>query len=329
MTGESTRPWTIYRGSNLVTSERERARWLETAPPWRAPRGDSSECTERPALDAVDDAWRRRGQTYVSSSDGDELELVNVALMLRRPLLVTGEPGLGKSTLAYNIALCLDLGPPLRWEIGSRTALEDGLYRYDAVEHLRATRDSGVDVSVGSFITLGPLGTALLPTVLPRVLLIDELDKASYDLPNDLLHVLEEASFTIPELLRVGGKQRVYPWDSRGPADTVEVVDGLVRAHHHPVVVMTSNGEREFPPAFLRRCVRLELRRPDDAHLTKIVAAQLGAIDQTLVNRVLEAYRDRTTDELLQRLFLANHGVTPREGSLGLGPSPGTSPRRS
>lgn len=319
MTADGRRSWSIYRGSNQPTPPEERRRWLETAPPWRGPRCDARSIVRREP--GADVEWRRRGETYISS--GAELEDVNVALLLRRPLLVTGDPGLGKSSLAYSIAHCLGLGAPLRWEIGSRTTLEEGLYRYDAVEHLRATRDPDTQASVGSFITLGPLGTALLPTALPRVLLIDELDKASYDLPNDLLHVLEEAALTIRELLRVGGTQHVYPWDSRGQADTVPVIDGRVHCYHHPVVVITSNGEREFPPAFQRRCVRLVLSRPKGDHLEKIVEAQLGSLEQPIFDRVMEKYHDRTTDELLQRIFLEKHGVVARDGSLGVGDTTG------
>lgn len=307
--------WTIYKGGDQVTPDDVLERWLTTAPPWRQP-GDVPPL-ER-AITAVEPSWERRGRTYVPSPNDLEAQSVNVALLLRRPLLVTGEPGLGKSTLAYNVAWCLGLGQPLRWEISSRTTLEDGLYHYDAVEHLRAAQNASS--SIGRFVTLGPLGTALLPTARPRVLLIDELDKASYDLPNDLLHVLEEAAFVVPELRRHRGEELVYPFDAQGPDDLVKVHEGRVRAHHHPVVVITSNGEREFPPAFLRRCVQLHLPAPTPEHFRAIVKAQFGEDlpGEPTLSSVLERYRNRTTDAILQAIFLQSHGVPVEAADEGL-----------
>jgi MoxR-like ATPase len=252
----------------------------------------------------LDETADRRGKTYVCSGH-DEVVRVNMALMLRRPLLVTGAPGIGKSTLAYSVAWCLGLGPPLRWEINSRTTLQDGLYAYDAVGHLHASQDVNEEATIGDFITLGPLGTALLPTPRPRVLLVDELDKASFDLPNDLLHVFEEGSFAIPELVRLGGEQTVYAFDSRGSDDRVLVSGGRISTLRHPVVLVTSNGERAFSEAFLRRCVRLYLKQPGRDHLERVVASQLGdSVPDELVAQALQRYSDQTTDVLLQALFL-------------------------
>src|SRR5262249_15364466 len=144
----------------------------------------------------------------------EELEMINAALYLRRPLLVTGSPGAGKSTLAHSVAAELGLGRVLRWPIVSRTRLVDGLYHYDAIARLQDvqvaahSRAGGVDptTDIGSYVRLGPLGTALLPSDTPRVLLIDELDKSDIDLPNDLLNVLEEGEFSIPELERIADR---------------------------------------------------------------------------------------------------------------------------
>lgn len=150
-------------------------------------------------------------------ADPEEINLVNMALHLRRPLLVTGRPGVGKSTLAYSIAHELKLGPVLRWPITSRSTLLEGQYHYDAIGRLQDVglhRDkvlSGHDgpgepvepPDIGPYLRLGPLGTALLPWRRPRVLLVDEIDKSDLDLPNDLLNIFEEGEFLVPELARL------------------------------------------------------------------------------------------------------------------------------
>lgn len=307
-------PQAIYQGSNTRTESTVIGRWLQNVPPWR--RLDEVAVEPR-IVPSLVGAALRRATTYVSSGP-EEIQRVNIALLLRRPILVTGEPGLGKSTLAYNIAHCLNLGAPLRWEINSQTSLQDGLYVYDAVGHLqsaqaaqRATKEEST--SIGDFITLGPLGTALLPTPVPRVLLIDELDKGSFDLPNDLLHVIEEGSFVIPELIRTKELEHsVFTFDRQHTEDRVNVTAGRVRSLHHPVVVITSNGEKPFPEAFLRRCVELRLTRPTDEHLEKIIRAHFqDSIDYERMTSVLKQYSGQATDVLLQGLFLQQHIDSP------------------
>lgn len=298
--------WQVYRGGGEVVDPEAVRDWLDAPPPWRQLDADAEVLRSRvpPALDTES----RRGHTYVTTSP-DEVLRVNIALMLRRPLLVSGAPGLGKSSLAYAIATALGLGAPLRWEISSQTTLRDGLYSYDAVGHLQSThaRDGA---GIASFITLGPLGTALVPSARPRVLLVDEVDKASFDLPNDLLHVFEEGAFSIPELIRAGGTARVHPADERERSDPREEPDlvtvrgGRVRTRHHPVVVITSNGEREFPEAFLRRCVQLTLVRPDPGMLAEIVRRQLPAVPRQELDAALAIYDGQNTDVILQALFL-------------------------
>ncbi|CAM5380335.1 AAA family ATPase OS=Streptomyces alboniger OX=132473 GN=CP975_30505 PE=4 SV=1 [Streptomyces alboniger] len=161
-------------------------------------------------------------------------------------------------------------------------------------------------------LRLGPLGTALLPYERPRALLVDEIDKSDLDLPNDLLNVLEQGQYEIPELVRAArhsaddGSAEVL---ADGTDSPVTLTRGRVRCRAFPFVVLTSNGEREFPPAFLRRCVRLRLRRPDRNRLTDIVRAHLGTPDgeaESLITRFLEraGNGELATDQLLNAIYL-------------------------
>jgi hypothetical protein len=161
---------------------------------------------------------REKGEKFrvysseIAEEDDSEKPLVNVvdavnaAIYLRRPLLVTGNPASGKTSLAYAIAQELKLGPVLNWPITARSTLVDGLYRYDAIARLQdAQLNKEKSQNIGQYITLGPVGTAFLPSLYPRVLLIDEIDKSDINLPNDLLHLFEEGRFQIPELVRWAG----------------------------------------------------------------------------------------------------------------------------
>jgi MoxR-like ATPase len=287
-----TQDWWVYRGSGTPHDGIDR---LPPAPPWRAFRHEHGHGGDRPARpletprERLDDAVQRHlgraGQGAAYQAGEREIHLVNLALHLRRPLLLTGKPGTGKSTLAYAVAHELKLGPVLRWAITSRSTLKDGQYEYDAVGRLydAGLRNAGAltgsykDVpqppDIGRYMALGPLGTALLPWRRPRVLLIDEIDKSDMDFPNDLLNVFEEGEFVIPELARLGrGAQKVMTADR----DEVTVSGGAVACTEFPFVVLTSNEEREFPMAFLRRCIRLEIGAADRDRLAGMVAAHLG-----------------------------------------------------
>ncbi|MFJ4622941.1 AAA family ATPase [Streptomyces sp. NPDC088812] len=276
---------------------------------------------------------RRLGASPVGTpADAAETDLVNAALILRRPLLVTGRPGTGKSALAYRISRELRLGRVLRWPVTSKTTLKSALYRYDAVSriHAAATSDGfGVPgegdtadptTDIGSFLALGPLGTALLPYRLPRVLLVDEFDKSDMDLPNDLLDVFEAGEFTVPELARMRSRRPVVEVQSDDPGRTALIRDGRVRCREFPLVVITSNGEREFPPAFLRRCLHLHVEEPRLDRLAGIVAAHLGPQDaDPRVAELVRLFAERSaqesglaTDQLLNSIWLAASGAYSR-----------------
>ncbi|MBE9118639.1 MoxR family ATPase [Lusitaniella coriacea LEGE 07157] len=295
-------------------------------------------------------SWRRfgyqvedRGAKFIAQ--GDEIELVNAALYLRRPLLVTGRPGTGKTSLAYAVARELGLGEVLVWPIATRSTLQEGLYRYDAIGRLRDSQqpspsnspkeDSGqsrksTPEDIGKYIRLGPLGTAMLSSPKPRALLIDEIDKSDIDLPNDLLNIFEEGEFDIPELVRIKEEQaevEVQTYYRRDGEQTYKIPGGLVQATTFPFVIMTSNGEREFPPAFLRRCLRLDMKEPNEEFLKKIVKKHLvdkkGELPQEIEDLIQEFLKRRdkqqknlATDQLLNAIYLVTQERAPTEKDL-------------
>lgn len=252
------------------------------------------------------------------------VDAVNAALYLRRPLLVTGRPGTGKSSLAYAVAYELRLGSVLSWSITSRSTLHEGLYQYDAIGRLHDAQPKPSRApDIGRYLRLGPLGTALLPAHRPRVLLVDEIDKSDIDLPNDLLNVFEEGSFEIPELQRLADSSErvrechVRPADSQGIEETVPIIDGKVTCRAFPFVVLTSNGEREFPPPFLRRCIRLDLPMPEKDELANIVESHLGKEAQGLASGLIDEFLKRrqkgdlAIDQLLNAVYLITQEHSP------------------
>lgn len=303
--------WQIYCGDN---SQRDWDAWKMPEPPsWRPRRASLADALAGDGVrEKLSVATIRRGETYQSN---DEIRrMVNAALHLRRPLLITGGPGTGKSSLIDSVAYELQLGEPLRWPVTSHSILRDALYTYDAIG--RAQSKAGAKVTdgkldVGDFIELGPLGTAMLPATRPRALLMDEIDKADIDLPNDLLNVLEEGRYHIPELSRLG--KRAMSVRAFGGEGRVKIQAGQVESHEFPFVIMTSNGERDFPAPFLRRCLQMRMPDPcdDKARLQAIVKAHLGAekveeadnLIQSFVNRV-KAREMLATDQLLNAIQL-------------------------
>ena len=234
---------------------------------------------------------------------GDLLAVVNAAVTLRRPLLVKGEPGTGKTMLAHAVAEALKM-PLLAWHVKSTTRATDGLYHYDVVQRLNDSRFAGGDVSdIRRYIRLGVLGRAFSSPE-PVVLLIDEIDKADLEFPNDLLRELDEMAFTIPEL------------------------EETVRAVHRPVTIITSNAEKELPDAFLRRCVFHYLAFPDRERMERIVRVHFPDLDDQLMGAALKrfyAYRQvdglrkpPSTSELIDWLVvLSRASVSPAEVSGG------------
>jgi MoxR-like ATPase len=201
--------------------------------------------------------------TYVATDD--LMMAVNAALTLERPLLVKGEPGTGKTMLAIEIARAL--GRPLfEWHIKSTTKAQHGLYEYDAVSRLRDSQLGDTKVhDIRNYIVQGMLWKAFASEA-PAVLLIDEVDKADIEFPNDLLRELDRMEFYVYETQQ------------------------LVRAKHRPLVVITSNNEKELPDAFLRRCFFHYIRFPDHETMERIVRVHHPDIKKRLLQEALEAF---------------------------------------
>ncbi|MCW5892130.1 MAG: MoxR family ATPase [bacterium] len=197
---------------------------------------------------------------YIAS--GPLVDAVNCAIALERPLLIKGEPGTGKTVLARHVSEGLGM-PMLQWHIKSTSKAHEGLYVYDTVQRLNDSRFGSGDVAnIGHYIKLGPLGRAFAADE-RVVLLIDEVDKADLEFPNDLLRELDEMRFTI-----------------------VETGEEVV-AKQRPVVLITSNNEKELPDAFLRRCVFHFIDFPDVATMRKIVAVHHPHLEAKLLDQVL------------------------------------------
>ncbi len=234
---------------------------------------------------------------YVASQE--LMTAVNIAMTLQKPLLIKGEPGTGKTMLAQAVSDAL--GKELIiWNVKSTTKAQDGLYVYDVVQRLYDSQfgNEGVD-NIAKYIKMGKLGEAFLAEE-QVVLLIDEVDKADLEFPNDLLWELDRMEFHIPE------------------------TGQTIRAKHRPVVIITSNAEKELPDAFLRRCVFHYIDFPDVAQMEQIVRVHFDHIEKDLVDQALAAFywlrglreleKKPSTSELVDWLrALVAGGIDPEE----------------
>ncbi|MET0240105.1 MAG: MoxR family ATPase [Sphingobium sp.] len=202
-------------------------------------------------------------ENYVAT---DDLKVaVNAAVLLRRPLLIKGEPGTGKTVLAQEIATALG-APLIEWNVKSTTKAQQGLYEYDAVARLRDGQLGDARVhDIGNYIRKGKLWEAFTAPQLP-VLLIDEIDKADIEFPNDLLQELDRMAFHVYET-----------------GETVAAVE-------RPIVIITSNNEKELPDAFLRRCFFHYIKFPDADTMRAIVEVHFPGIQKILVSRAMEIF---------------------------------------
>lgn len=235
-------------------------------------------------------------EEYIAS---DELiRSVNIAAALKKPLLVKGEPGTGKTMLAEAIAKSLGM-ELLIWNIKSSTRASEGLYVYDTVQRLYDSQfgTAGVD-DIGKYIRMGKLGEAFKREK-QVVLLIDEIDKADLEFPNDLLWELDQMEFYIPE------------------------TGETVKAKERPIVIITSNAEKELPDAFLRRCIFHYIAFPEKEEMAEIVKAHFPDLEESLLQCALDAfYRIRNlpglskkpaTSELLDWIMALRLGGIPEE----------------
>jgi len=205
----------------------------------------------------------RSTERYIASRD---LEVaVNAAVALQRPLLVKGEPGTGKTVLAHEVAAALGY-PLVEWHVKSTTKAQQGLYEYDAVSRLRDSQLGDPKVAdIGNYIVRGKLWDAF-DADRPQVVLIDEIDKADIEFPNDLLLELDRMQFFVYEIRQT------------------------IAARHRPVVIITSNNEKELPDAFLRRCFFHYIRFPDRPTMERIVDAHYPGLQSDLAREALTVF---------------------------------------
>jgi len=302
--------WYIFKGQGKTKKEVN----FPPAPPWRQPKSKIAD-------------------KYIIDEESEELAIVNASIYLKRPILITGKPGIGKSSLAY--AIKDELGLELvKWEITTKSTLKDGLYSYDAIGRLQEVSlqskkgKKKIKTKINKYLFLGALGYAFdnpNEGSKPKILLIDEIDKSDIDLPNDLLHIFEDMEFLIPELERVDKKGKgikIFPIhkkkSQKGKASKIK--NGRVVCHpdNFPIILMTSNDEREFPPAFLRRCIRLDMEVPSEKKLREIIEGyyandikNINSVQKEIMDKIIDKFRKAnekkytlSTDQLLNAMQL-------------------------
>jgi MoxR-like ATPase len=282
--------------------------------------GDGTTCRERGAEwpELLDRVHLINPKGYIA--DEGLADAVNVALTLQQPLLLTGEPGTGKTQLASSVAFELGLPEPLKFHTKSSTAVRDLFYSYDALRHFHDSQFSKSERSASDYVQYSSLGLAILLAMDPAeadphlpaelrgrgptrsVVLIDEIDKAPRDVPNDMLNELEDMAFTVAET-----------------GESFQADPGL-----RPAVIITSNSEKALPEAFLRRCVFYHLPFPDAERLRRIARSRLtfnGHFSDAMLDDAIEHFQDirglnlrkpPATAELLEWInVLQYHGIDP------------------
>jgi MoxR-like ATPase len=247
--------------------------------------------------------YRYEGSTdYIAEEE--LVTTVNAAIALEKPLLIKGEPGTGKTLLARSIAESLRLRL-IRWNIKSTSKAQEGLYHYDVVQRLNDARFQDKDIAnIRQYIKLGPVGEAF-KSEQQVVLLIDEVDKADLEFPNDLLNELDEMTFTISELSEE------------------------VKARHRPIILITSNAEKELPDAFLRRCLFHYIEFPSSELMKDIIYVHFPDLKDKLLSEALKQFywlrsldqvkKPPSTSELIDWLFvLQKAGISEEELKAGI-----------